>query len=119
MLVSSQAVPLDENDLNPEQLEKDLDEEIRAFEAKTRRLNDVRILSGLPPPPPPATTKSFHGHKVGWDVGKDVTLKQDTYGADEDSINTKQEEHRPEDGKNPTTTSSEELPTQTNFEQLD
>ena len=119
MLVSSQAAPLDESDLNPEQLEKDIDEEIRAFDAKTRRVNEERILHGLPPPPPPATVKSCHGHNVGWDTGQDVTLKQNIYGADEDSNITKQEEHTPEFGKIPATTSAEELPTQTNFEELD
>lgn len=124
VLVLSQAAPLDENDLTPEQLEKDLDEEIRVFEAKTRRLNEERILSGLPPPPPPppATAKSRHGHKVVWDTGKDVTLNEDTSGAHEDST-TKQEEHTPEVGKIPatinTTTSTQELPLQTNFEELD
>lgn len=122
MLVSSQAAPLDENDLNPEQLEKDVDEEIRAFEAKSRRLYEDRILHGLPPPPPPATAKSCDAHKVGWDKGKDVTVKQDTSGAHEESNIkniVKQEEDTPQIGKTPAATSTQDLPAQTNFEELD
>eukprot|EP00752_Nemacystus_decipiens_P004053 g3711.t1 len=68
--------PRDENDLDLEQLSKGVDEEILAFELKSNRLREERILHNTPPPPPASTQKSLTS-KVGWNNVKETDSGQD------------------------------------------
>lgn len=63
--------PLDENDLNFEQLSRDVDEEIRTFEAKSNRLREKLIM-----PPPPANTEQGATPKVRWNKGVEMATNQ-------------------------------------------
>lgn len=75
-----QEEPLDENDLDLEQLSKGVDEEIRAFEAKSNRLREERIMHNTPPPPPPSTEQGAIP-KVAWNNGVKMAANQDVAGA--------------------------------------
>lgn len=68
--------PLDENDLDLEQLSKGVDEEILAFEAKSNRLREEKILHNTPPPPP-ASIQQRGASKVGWNNGTEMAAGQD------------------------------------------
>lgn len=76
--------PLDENDLDLEQLSKGVDEEILAFEAKSNRLREEQILHNTPPPPP-ATIQPSGTSKVGWNSGMEMAAGQDAVEAPEAS----------------------------------
>ncbi len=71
--------PLDEADLDLDQLSKDVDEEIRAFEAKSKFLREERIVHNAPPPPP-ATVETSATSKVGWNKATDVPDEESTVG---------------------------------------
>lgn len=80
----NQVEPLDENDLDLEQLSKDVDEEILAFEAKSNRLREKNILHNTPPPPP-AAIQACVTSKVGWNNGMEMAAGQDAAEAPEAS----------------------------------
>lgn len=71
--------PLDETDLDLEQLSRDVADEIRAFEAKSEFLREERILHNAPPPPA-ATVKTSAASKVGWNKATDVPGEESTAG---------------------------------------
>lgn len=70
-----QVEPLDENGLDLEQLSKDVDEEIRAFEARSNRLREERIVHN--PPPPPTNTQQGVAPKIAWNKGVDMAADRD------------------------------------------
>ena len=67
--------PLDENDLDLEQLSKGVDEEILAFEAKSSRLRKEKILHNTPPPPPASIQRRVTS-EVGWTNGTEMAAGQ-------------------------------------------
>lgn len=73
--VLEQVEPLDENDLDFEQLSKNVDEEIRAFEAKSIYLREEQIMHNTPPAPP-ANTEQGNTPKAAWNKGMDMATNQ-------------------------------------------
>lgn len=76
--------PLDENDLDLEQLSKGVDDEILAFEAKSNRIREEQISHNTPPPPPSAIQASITS-KVGWNNGMEMPASQNAAEAPEAS----------------------------------
>eukprot|EP00903_Cladosiphon_okamuranus_P019907 g18296.t1 len=76
--------PLDESDLDVEQLSKGVDEEILALDAKCNRLRKEKILHNTPPQPP-ATIQPRVATKVGWNDGTETAARKDAAEAPETS----------------------------------
>lgn len=112
-----QVGPLNENDLDPVQLAKNLDEEIRALESKSLRLREEQIMRNTPPLSPANTEEcQIQGECCNMDVHANV--KRDHTGADESDAIDKGEQSS-ENAKPQATVSSEELGVDTDFEELD
>lgn len=106
---------LDKNDLDPIQLAGELDEEIRAFKAKSGHVREQSIIDNTPTHPPTFRNIS-QTHRVSWATS--VRIQEASQANEEPGI-TKKVDSTTKFNKAPATTRGEGSSRQTNFEELD